>query len=46
MKRGPHDASAYRQGCAEYYGGRYLVTQRVLWDGDWKFVRNGFDYHV
>lgn len=50
MKRGqfgaPHDASAFRQGFAEYCGGRYLVTQRVLWDGDWKFVHNGFDYHA
>ena len=40
----PHDASAYQQGFAEYYGGRYLVTQRILWDGDWKFIHNGFDY--
>ncbi len=33
-----------RQGIAEYYGGRYVLTQRLLWDGDWKFVYNGFDY--
>ena len=33
-----------RQGIAEYYGGRYFLTQRLLWDGDWKFVYNGLDY--
>ncbi len=40
----PHDTAACRQGFAEYYGGRYILTQRILWDGDWKFVHNGFDY--
>ena len=40
----PHDTAAYRQGFAEYYGGRYIISQRLLWDGDWKFVHNGFDY--
>ena len=30
----PHDTSAYQQGFAEYYGGRYLISQRLLWDGD------------
>ena len=40
----PQNTSAYRQGFAEYYGGRYTLTQRILWDGDWKFVHNGFDY--
>ena len=29
----PHDTSAYQQGFAEYYGGRYIVSQRLLWDG-------------
>jgi arylsulfatase A-like enzyme len=28
---------------AESFGGRYLLTQRVVWDGDWKLVFNGFD---
>ena len=40
----PQDTSAYQQGFAEYYGGRYIISQRLLWDGDWKFVHNGFDY--
>jgi arylsulfatase A-like enzyme len=30
-------------GFAEYFGSRYLLTQRVVWDGDWKYVHNGFD---
>ena len=35
---------AYETGYAEYFGGRYFVTQRVAWDGPWKFVLNGFDF--
>lgn len=31
-------------GYAEYNGGRFIFTQRVLWKGDWKFVFNGFDF--
>ena len=30
------------QGFAEYEGTRFQLTQRVVWDGDWKFVLNGF----
>ncbi len=40
----PHETADYQEGFAEYYGGRYIVSQRLLWDGDWKFVHNGFDY--
>ncbi len=29
---------------AEYHGGRYLITQRMVWDDNWKFVFNGFDF--
>ncbi len=29
---------------AEFYGTRFLMTQRILWRGPWKFVFNGFDY--
>lgn len=40
----------WSSGYAEFNGGRYIMTQRVLWDGDWKFVFNGFDedelYHL
>jgi len=35
--------AAYTQGYAEYHGTRYLLSQRVLWEGDLKFVFNGFD---
>jgi arylsulfatase A-like enzyme len=31
-------------GFAEYHGGRYRLTQRIVWKGDWKFVHNGFDF--
>jgi len=37
-------ASDYTQGFAEYHGGRYRLTQRVVWDGPWKYVHNGFDF--
>lgn len=28
---------------AEYHGSRFMLTQRVLWVGRWKYVFNGFD---
>ena len=31
-------------GFSEYHGGRYRLTQRVVWDGPWKLVWNGFDF--
>ncbi|MFQ5810483.1 MAG: hypothetical protein ACE5JM_12765, partial [Armatimonadota bacterium] len=34
----------YQTGYAEYYGTRYWLTQRVIWDGPWKLVWNGFDF--
>lgn len=34
----------YTKGFAEYFGGRYMLTQRVTWDGPWKYVHNGFDF--
>jgi arylsulfatase A-like enzyme len=34
----------FADGFAEYSGGRYDVTQRIFWRGDWKYVFNGFDY--
>ncbi len=40
----------YQTGYAEYYGTRHWWTQRVVWNGPWKFVWNGFDvdelYHL
>ncbi len=29
---------------AENHGTRFSLTQRILWEGDWKFVFNGFDF--
>ncbi|OUC06798.1 hypothetical protein RY27_18790 [Litorilinea aerophila] len=34
----------WTRGYAEYYGNRYRLTQRVVWNGPWKFVFNGFDF--
>jgi arylsulfatase A-like enzyme len=41
--RDPVQAAAFRTGFAEYHGGRVWLTQRIVWDGDWKYVFNGFD---
>lgn len=39
------DQSQHRQtGFAEYFGSRILLTQRVVWNGPWKYIFNGFDY--
>ena len=35
-----HFASSF----AEYHGTRFTMQQRILWEGSWKFVFNGFDY--
>jgi choline-sulfatase len=37
-------AGDYTRGFAEYHGGRYRLTQRIIWDGPWKLVWNGFDF--
>ncbi len=29
---------------AENFGSRFYVSARVLWQGNWKYVLNGFDY--
>ena len=34
----------YATGFAEYFGGRYMITQRIAWNGPWKYVHNGFDF--
>ncbi|MEZ4869871.1 MAG: sulfatase-like hydrolase/transferase [Caldilineaceae bacterium] len=40
----PTAVEAFQSGYAEYFGGRMILTQRVLWQGPWKFVFNGFDF--
>lgn len=43
--RGDAAAAADRtRGFAQYHGGRYRLTQRVVWDGPWKLCWNGFDF--
>lgn len=37
-------AGDFTRGFAEYHGGRYRLTQRVIWDGAWKLCWNGFDF--
>jgi hypothetical protein len=37
---GAENGAAY----GENHGCRFTVEQRILWDGNWKFVFNGFDY--
>jgi arylsulfatase A-like enzyme len=37
-------ASHYNTCYAEFHGTRFLMTQRILWQGPYKFVFNGFDY--
>ena len=37
-------ADKWQRGYAEYYGNRHRLTQKVVWDGPWKFVFNGFDF--
>ena len=38
------DTGDFQKGFAEYHGGRYRVTQRVVYDASWKLVMNGFDF--
>ena len=40
----PAATEGFQKGFAEYHGGRYRVTQRVVYDGLWKLVMNGFDF--
>jgi hypothetical protein len=41
----PDDIPAdFATGYAEYHGTRFSLTQRILWQDEWKFVFNGFDF--
>lgn len=43
--RDPVGASAeFDEGYAEYHGTRFPLMQRILWQGPWKMVFNGFDF--
>ena len=39
-----NNAAGFTTGFAEYTGNRFQITQRVLWEGSWKYVLNGFDF--
>lgn len=38
------EAKNFTKGFAEYNGGRYQLTQRIVWNDNWKFIHNGFDF--
>lgn len=40
----PTKAVQHTTGFAEYYGGRWRLTQFLYWEDEWKFVFNGFDF--
>ncbi len=39
-----HVTPEWQRGYAEYYGNRHRLTQKIVWDGPWKLVFNGFDF--
>jgi arylsulfatase A-like enzyme len=43
LKNPQQQTKNFTRGYAEYHGCRYRLSQRVLWDGHWKYVLNGFD---
>ena len=43
LASGARGDGSWRRGYAEYFGVRILLTQRVVWDGDTKYIFNGFD---
>lgn len=45
LLRDPRGESArYSTSHAEFHGTRFTLEQRIVWQGKWKFVFNGFDY--
>lgn len=38
-----HEAE-FNRAYGEYHGTRFNLAQRILWEDDWKFVFNGFDF--
>ncbi len=36
--------ASFNTAYGEYHGTRFSLTQRILWQGNWKFVFNGFDF--
>lgn len=44
LKSPQTESQNFQKGFAEYHGGRFRVTQKVVYDGAWKLVMNGFDF--
>ena len=43
--RNPQAAEgAFTTAYGEYHGTRFNLAQRIIWQSDWKFVFNGFDF--
>jgi arylsulfatase A-like enzyme len=40
----PGETAEFHTAYAEYFGTRFRLTQRIYWEGNWKFVFNGFDF--
>lgn len=36
--------TGFNTAYGEYHGTRFNLAQRILWQGEWKFVFNGFDF--
>jgi arylsulfatase A-like enzyme len=35
---GASEPAEWRSAYAEFYGQRFVYTQRIVWEGDWKYV--------
>ena len=45
LLRNPQAAEgAFTTAYGEYHGTRFNLAQRIIWQSDWKFVFNGFDF--
>ena len=40
----PTRSEDYTEGFAENHGNRFALSQRILWDDEWKLAFNGFDF--
>ncbi len=40
----PTHGNRHTEGFAENHGNRFALSQRILWDGEWKLAFNGFDF--
>ena len=40
----PTHANRHTEGFAENHGNRFILSQRIVWDREWKLAFNGFDF--